>query len=461
MIRLATILCVALLAVPAQATKLVPSSKAEVTYSFAPLVRRVAPAVVNVHAARAVERRRSPFAGDPFFERFFGGRDPYGGRPRERMARSLGSGVVVDPSGLVVTNVHVIAGADKVRVAMRDGREYEADIVSQDKASDLAILRLRDVKGAMPSLPIGDSDAIEVGDLVLAVGNPFGVGQTVTSGIVSGLARTRVGKGDFGFFIQTDASINPGNSGGALVGTKGQLVGINTAIFSRSGGSNGIGFAVPSNMVRVLLAAAKRGEKGLTRPYIGAMFESVTYEVSEALGMDRPQGAMVAETVEGGPAARAGLRAGDVVLKLDGRTIEHVDALGYRLMTTGTDRPIAMEVLSRGRTRTVSLTPERAKGAPQVLIQGRSPLSGATIASLTPQSAKRMKLRLRGGIVVQKVKNRSLAARADIRPGDVIFGVNGRPVDGVETLRRLISSRPPFWQIEMLRDGRRLRRVFR
>ena len=230
--------------------KTVPSGRAEIDLSFAPLVRETAPAVVNVYAARAVPQRRSPFADDPFFSQFFGQRQE---QMRPRMQASLGSGVILDTSGLVVTNNHVVENADEVKVSLSDGREFDTKVLLKDEKVDLAILKIQSDE-TFATLPLADSDELETGDLVLAIGNPFGIGQTVTNGIVSALARNHIGVDDFGFFIQTDAAINPGNSGGALIDMKGRLVGVNTAIFSRSGGSNGIGFAIPPTWSRVSCA---------------------------------------------------------------------------------------------------------------------------------------------------------------------------------------------------------------
>ena len=234
----------------AEDVKVVPADKTEIQLSFAPLVKQTANTVVNVYADKQVERP-SLFSGDPFFDEFFGQQMPN----RTEKQSSLGSGVIFDKKGLVITNNHVIDGADNIRIALSDGREFQAKVTFKDQRLDLAILHIEGATGDFPAMPIGDSDATEVGDLVLAIGNPFGVGQTVTSGIVSALARNRIGEGDFSYFIQTDASINPGNSGGALINMKGELIGINTAIFSRDGGSNGIGFAIPVNLVKVFIAA--------------------------------------------------------------------------------------------------------------------------------------------------------------------------------------------------------------
>ena len=283
---LAVFVISALFVAPALAQdRRVPSSAAELRLSYAPIVQRVQPAVVNVYAAKVIQNH-NPLLDDPIFRRFFG----VPGQQPEQMQRSLGSGVMVDSSGLVVTNNHVIEGADQVKVSLADKREFEAEIVLKDSRSDLAVLRLKDVREKFPTLDFANSDELQVGDVVIAIGNPFGVGQTVTHGIISALARTQVGITDYQFFIQTDAAINPGNSGGALVDMTGKLAGINTAIFSRSGGSQGIGFAIPANMVRVVVASARGGGKAVKRPWLGARLQAVTPEIAETLGLKRPSG---------------------------------------------------------------------------------------------------------------------------------------------------------------------------
>ena len=288
----------------AETQRVVPESQVAIKQSFAPVVKRAAPAVVNVYVRHRVEQMVSPFSDDPFFSRLFGENF---GIPRERIQNSLGSGVLVSPEGVVVTNNHVIQGSGEaeITVALADGREFPAKLIIKDEQTDLAVLRL-DAKGVQfPSIEFNDSDSLEVGDLVLAIGDPFGVGQTVTSGIVSALARTQVGISDYQFFIQTDAAINPGNSGGALVDMDGRLVGINTAIFSKSGGSLGIGFAIPSNMVRLVVEAALKGGK-VQRPWLGASLQPVTSDIADSLGLDRPSGALVKDLHPNGPAVRAG-----------------------------------------------------------------------------------------------------------------------------------------------------------
>src|SRR3982750_3626460 len=326
---LAAALLTAALAVPAQAQdRRVPASAADVKLSYAPIVQRVTPAVVNVYAAKVIQNR-NPLLDDPVFRRFFG----VPGQQPEQMQRSLGSGVMVDPSGLVVTNNHVIEGADQVKVSLSDKREFEAEIVLKDSRTDLAVLRLKDGREKFPTLDFANSDELLVGDVVLAIGNPFGVGQTVTHGIISALARTQVGITDYQFFIQTDAPINPGNSGGALVDMTGRLVGVNTAIFSRSGGSQGIGFAIPANMVRVVVASAKSGGKAVKRPWLGARLQAVTPEIAETLGLRLPNGALVANIAPNSPASRAGLKLSDLIVAIDGQTVDDPNAFDYRFAT--------------------------------------------------------------------------------------------------------------------------------
>ncbi|MBC8129852.1 MAG: DegQ family serine endoprotease [Rhizobiaceae bacterium] len=436
-----------------------PSSESEIKLSFAPLVKTSAPAVVNVYAARAVPQR-SPFAGDPFFEQFFG-RELQ--RQRPRMQSSLGSGVIVDPSGLIVTNNHVIDGADEVKVALADGREFTSQILLKDDRADLAILKI-DGAAAFPAIGIADSDVLEIGDLVLAIGNPFGIGQTVTNGIVSALARTHIGVKDFGYFIQTDAAINPGNSGGALIDMKGQLIGVNTAIFSRSGGSNGIGFAIPSNMVRVFIEAAKKGGQ-FERPYVGASFTPVTADVAEAVGLDLPSGALVQEVFEDGPAAKAGLKPGDVVLAMDGFGIGDPDVLGYRLATSGIGRTVSLDVLSGSERQRLDLPLNVAPEVPARdvrRLEGETPFAGATIANLSPRVADELDLpQVLDGVVVTEVARGSFAARFGLRPRDVVLSLNGRRIASTEELDALAGRTERGWRFEIERDGETLTQIVR
>ena len=438
---------------PEQAeSRRVPFSASEMQLSFAPLVRQTAPAVVNVYATQQMQQR-SPFAGDPFFEQFFFGR-----QMPPRVESSLGSGVLVEQSGVVITNHHVIRNADEVRVALHDGREYQTEILLTDESLDLAVLKL-EADGPFPIVELGDSDALEVGDLVLAIGNPFGVGQTTTSGIVSGLARSHIGVTDFGFFIQTDAAINPGNSGGALVAMNGEVIGINTAIYSQTGGSVGIGFAIPSNMARAVLEAALRGDDYFERPYVGASFQQVGPQEAEALGLDRPLGALVTSVVEGGPAHGAGLRSGDVDLSMNGAMIEHPDALGYRLATQPIGASARLGVLSRGERKEVAFELTRAPdGGAEVTIDGRSPFSGARVAELSPRLAQRLRLRTdMTGVAVVDVARKSPAADRGVRPRDIVRGVNGFRIDSAEALRQVAGQPTRQWMFTVERDGRLIR----
>ncbi|MDA0997739.1 MAG: Do family serine endopeptidase, partial [Proteobacteria bacterium] len=314
-------------------SRIVPGSKAEVQFSYAPVVDKAAPAVVNIYTQKIVRNRQvAPLFDDPFFRRFFGDFGLRLGPGGPAQQNSLGSGVIVRPDGLIVTNQHVIEGADRIKVVLADKREYDAEIVVSDDKTDLAVLRVDAGGEHLPSLSLRDSDELRVGDLVLAIGNPFGVGQTVTSGIVSALART-IGSGkELKSFIQTDAAINPGNSGGALVAMDGRLVGVNTAIFSKSGGSMGIGFAIPSNMVRAVINGIQPDGR-LVRPWLGAFGQTVTPDIATSLGMRKPQGVIVSQVHPAGSGGKAGIRAGDIILAVNGHDIDGVEDLDYRVAT--------------------------------------------------------------------------------------------------------------------------------
>jgi Do/DeqQ family serine protease len=446
---------------PAPQGRRLPLGNAELQLSFAPLVKTTAPAVVNVYASQQV-RVRSPFAGDPLFEQFFGGQ--FGGQAPQRMQSALGSGVLVDPSGIVVTNYHVIRDADEVKVATADGREFTSRVLLKDDSLDLAVLKIDDGK-PFPVVPVGDSDALQVGDLVLAIGNPFGVGQTTTSGIVSALARTHIGVSDFGFFIQTDAAINPGNSGGGLINMTGQLVGINTAIYSRSGGSIGIGFAIPSNIVRAVVESAKQGRDYFERPFIGATFEPVTAAIAESLGMAQPSGALVSAAAPDGPAAKAGLKPGDVVLSLNNIVIEHVDALGYRLATLSVGTPTTLKVLSQGAEKNVEITPVRppeGASSAEITIDGDSPFAGTKVAALSPRLAQRIGLPAdTKGVTVVEVQRGSAAAEFGFQPRDIVREVNGEVIDTPEKLQQAAVQKTRWWRFTMERNGQMVRQVLR
>ncbi|EJF77096.1 protease Do [Candidatus Bartonella washoeensis Sb944nv] len=439
----------------------IPETRKEITLSFAPLVKKTIPSVVNIYAARQI-RARSPFDGDPFFEQFFGRFQ--NNRPL-RTQSSLGSGVIVDARGLIVTNYHVIKDASEIKVALSDGREFDSKIMLKDEATDIAVLEINAKGAQFPILPLGDSDTVEVGDLVLAIGNPFGVGQTVTSGIVSAQARTRVGISDFDFFIQTDAAINPGNSGGALIDMKGQLIGINTAIYSRSGGSVGIGFAIPANLVKVMLETVKRGGKYFVPPYIGASFQNVTPDIAGGLGLERPYGALVIEVNKDSPAEKAGLKVGDVILSVQGMRVVSPDGLGYRLMTAGMGQSLILEYLRSGKifkTKiNISSMPESAFSKSEKIID-EGPLSGAEILDLTPQNSRRFHLPTSArGVVITNIDEMSNAAGI-FRPGDILRVVNGHKIQTVSQLKKiLMQGRQRVWHLEYERDGMYIRQFIR
>ncbi|OWJ65274.1 Do family serine endopeptidase [Inquilinus limosus] len=451
-----------LLAGPAGAEPVVPTSKAEIDLSFAPLVRSAAPAVVNIYARHMVVERANPLFDDPFFQRFFGDDMP-GGRPRQRVENSLGSGVLVGSGGLVVTNHHVIKDADQITVVLSDRTEYEAELVLSDERTDLAFLKLKDLAGrSLPALPLGDSDALEVGDLVLAIGNPFGVGQTVTMGIVSAIARTAVGISDYDFFIQTDAAVNPGNSGGALIDMKGRLVGINTAIYSRTGGSLGIGFAIPANMLRSMMRAAETGQP-VVRPWLGADGQAVDRSLAEAYGLDRPAGILVNGVTAGGPAARAGLKVGDVVTAVDGHAVDDPESLRFRLATLDLGASAKLTVRRGKDTAELALPVEAPPETPardQRVLGGRSPLAGATVLNVSPAVVEEMRLNGPGkGVVVTAVAARSPAARLGLQPGDVLLRLNDEAVESTAALDDALRGARGPWRIAIQRGGQVLETV--
>jgi Do/DeqQ family serine protease len=419
------------------------------------VVQKAAPAVVNVYAARTVSTR-NPLFEDPFFRRFFGAPGMPG--PNEQQQRSLGSGVLVDPAGLVVTNHHVIDGADQVKVSLSDRREFEAEIVLKDARSDLAVLRLKANGERFPALEFADSDALQVGDLVLAIGNPFAVGQTVTHGIISALARTQVGITDYQFFIQTDAAINPGNSGGALVDMSGKIVGINTAIFSRGGGSIGIGFAIPANMVRVVVASARGGASVVKRPWLGARLQAVTAEIAESIGLKRPAGALVTQVTPTSPADRAGVRTGDLIVALDDQHIEDANAFDYRFATKmigGTSR-IRLQRATREMIVTVALEVAPELPRDELVIEARSPFQGVKVSNLSPSLADQLRLDPGAeGVVVVEVANGSIGQRF-FQPGDVLLTVNNQKMTRTSDLDKLTRQQTRQWRIVIRRGGQQM-----
>lgn len=436
----------------------VPESRAEMQLSFAPVVREAAPAVVNVYSRRVVAQR-SPFAGDPFFERFFGS------QTRQREVGSLGSGVIVDPSGVIVTNNHVVEGAQELRVVLSDRREFDAELLLADERTDLAVLKI-EAGEPLATLAYDEAGDAEVGDLVLAIGNPFGVGQTVTSGIVSALARTDVGISDYSFFIQTDAAVNPGNSGGALVDMDGELIGVNTAIFSRSGGSHGIGFAIPADMVRTVVEAALSGEE-LIRPWLGARLQPVTSDLASSLGLDRPRGAIVSELWPNGPADEAGLQRGDIILEVDGVEVNDESGIRFRFATHSLGDEARVTVLRDGERRTLPVEARPAPGEREsepVIVRGRNPLQGARVVELSPAFNEAAGIDpFLDGVLVTGVERRSAAGYYGFQPGDRVLEIQGEEIETLDDLDRVLEryDNDPDWPVEIVRGGERHARTLR
>jgi Do/DeqQ family serine protease len=433
-----------------------PTSPTELRLSYAPVVQRAAPAVVNVYAAKTVSVR-NPLFDDPIFRRFFG--VPGGPGGGEQMQRSLGSGVLIDASGLVVTNNHVIDGADQVKVSLADKREFEAEIVLKDSRSDLAVLRIKAQNERFPVLEFADSDALEVGDVVLAIGNPFAVGQTVTHGIVSAVARTQVGITDYQFFIQTDAAINPGNSGGALVDLGGRIVGINTAIFSRSGGSQGIGFAIPANMVKVVVASAKSGGSTVKRPWLGARLQAVTPEIAESLGLKRPAGALIATVTNASPAGRGGLKTSDLIVAIDGQPVEDPNAFEYRFATKAIGGSVRLGVVRAGKEIAVAVALEAIPDTPrdELLIASPSPFQGAKVSNLSPALADDLRLDPSAqGVVIVDIASGSPAQSLGFQRGDLVVSVNNAKIAKTRDLEKAVGQQSRLWRITIMRGGQQM-----
>ena len=436
----------------------VPTSREQIALSFAPVVRDTSAAVVNIYTRKASRASgQDPFFSDPFFQFFFEG---LGRRQApQRQQNSLGSGVIIESDGLVVTNHHVIEDADEIMVVLNDRREFRAEVVGADAAADLALLRI-DPPSDLPALPMGSSDGLEVGDLVLAIGNPFGIGQTVTSGIISALSRTGPSVGSDLSFIQTDAAINPGNSGGALVTIDGKLIGVNTAIFTRGGGSIGIGFAIPIDLVKALVRAIEGGGSSLARPWLGAQVQTVTPDLAANLGLDRPIGVLLNKVHRVGPARRAGLDKGDVIMSVDGAEIVDQHGLNFRLAVGRLGEPAALDVWREGRVLSADLPlelPPRDPAPDVTELDGRHALAGATIANLSPGFNQDAGLDLFvEGVVILRILRRSPAARLGLRRGDVVASVADQPVDSVAQLADTLYDLPSVWRLEINRGGRQL-----
>ena len=461
--------------VNAQTQRMIPDSRMQMTLSFAPLVEQVSDSVVNIYAKRVVESR-APLFRDPFFQRFFGNRL---GPSRRRVENSLGSGVIVDSSGLIITNYHVIEGAREIQIGLRDGRTFAARILLRDQKLDLAILQLENTPRDLQPAVLGRSEDLLVGDLVLAIGNPFGVGQTVTGGIVSGLARSGVGVSDFQSFIQTDAAINPGNSGGALVSMNGVVIGINTAIFSRSGGSQGIGFAVPSDIARLAVEAAREGRE-IRRPWLGFSGDKIERDVMEALGLEQAQGVIVADIHPQSAGQRIGLRKGDIILSVGskdkalsddlakGKALSDMEELRYHALLAGVDEILPLHILRKNQRLVLSFPLEEP---PQIPPRNRvtianGPFKGAVIVNLSPAVIESLNLGSaalqKTGVTIESFKNRSQASRLGFKKGDIILSYNGQGIQTTDQLANLTRQDiRQKYQVIIERDGRQRRVNFR
>ncbi len=434
----------------AQPNRAPPPNAAAVKMSFAPVVQRAAPAVVNISAKRVVRQQV-----DPFWQLFGLG------VPQARVAASLGSGVIVRSDGVVVTNNHVVEGGQEIVVGLADRREFPARILLADPRTDLAILKIDLPPGErLPVLAIDDSGEAQVGDLVLAIGDPFHVGQTVTNGIISALDRTANPSGDGGLaYIQTDAAINPGNSGGALVDMDGDLIGVNSFILSRSGTSSGVGFAIPAAVVRRAVETAVGGGRAVVRPWLGARTQSVTAEMARSLDLPLPQGALVADVWRDGPADRAGLRQGDVVLQADGRAVVDAAALNYAIQTQRPGASIPLVVRrANGRQEALTLRAEPPPAIPardERTLAGRHPFDGATVANLSPAVAEELGLDAFGSTGVLVLNAESGVARGiGLRRGDIIREVNGQRIATVRDLAGAVATPARAWRVSIERDGR-------
>jgi serine protease Do/serine protease DegQ len=403
--------------------------------SLAPVIKRTSPAVVNIATKGTIkEQGRNPLLDDPFFRRFFG--TPQDGGPREREFQSAGSGVIVDAkNGYIITNAHVIENASEITVTLFDDRQVKAEIVGKDPGSDVAVLKITTKNIA--DMPLADSAKAEVGDFVIAIGNPFGLQHTVTSGIISALGRSGINPDGYEDFIQTDASINPGNSGGALVNLDGQLVGVNTAIFSRSGGNIGIGFAIPSNMVKAVMTQliqygeVKRGALGVQ------LAPAFTPEIAESLGLENAKGALIQQVIEGSAAEKAGIKAGDVVTSVNGKAVANAAELRNTIGLLRIGEKVDIGLIRDGKPRRVAATIGERDGAgtgAQGAASIHPALEGASLSNADNNS----------GVVIQSVAEGSPAAQNNLRANDVILAVGRVRIANVEQLRATIKNANPF-----------------
>ncbi len=392
-----------------------------------------------------------PMFNDPMFRHFFG--DSYGA-PRQRQEQGVGSGVIVRSDGIILTNAHVVEDADELEVTLKDGRTLTAAVVGTDSPSDVAVLRLEDPPSDLVPISMGDSSSLRLGEVVLAIGNPFGIGQTVTMGIVSATGRTNIGIEDYEDFIQTDAAINPGNSGGALVNTRGELVGINTAIYSRSGGYQGIGFAIPVDMAEDIMASLLENGR-VERGWLGIAIQTVDEDLAEALELDQSRGVLVSDVTPDSPADSAGLRQGDVIVTLNGKEMTDASRLRNTVALAGAGEPFSMTVIRNGREKNLQGTLGEQKSAATKVIETTEELFGLQLSPLDDTARAELSVpdRVQSGMVVQQVEPDSQAARAGLKSGDVILEVNRQPIDSVAALKRAWKGTGERVPVRVWRSG--------
>ncbi len=434
-----------------------PSNREQIKLTFAPVVKQVSPAVVNIYTRTVVKQAANPLMADPFFRRFFG-EGGVEGLTRDRVQNALGSGVIVGADGVVVTNHHVVAGATEITVVLSDRREFEAKVLGTDERSDLAVIKVATKGEKLPTLPFGDSDSLDVGDLVLAIGNPFGFSQSVTSGIVSALSRSK-GPNDYGTFIQTDAAINPGNSGGALVNMSGQLVGINSWIASPTGSYVGIGFAIPSSLVKAVLTSITQMGK-VVHPFLGLSGQAVTQEIAQNLGLPKPSGILINQVIKQGPAAQAGLKPGDVITSVNGKSVDDPEGMRFRLATLPIGSTAHITVLRGGAEITLDILlapPPESPARDTTELKGRSPFTGATIANLNPALAEELgapqELK---GVVIMTVRQGTNAAHLNFEPNDLIASINDTAITSVADVKTALAASVQGWRIKIIRNGQTL-----
>ncbi len=443
-------------------SRVVPNA-GQVSLSYASIVEKAAPSVVNIYTKKTV--KRAPMMDDPFFKFFFNDGGGGGGAlGRDRVEQSLGSGVVVRGSGMIITNNHVVEGADEVQVVTPDKREFTAKVVLADPRVDLAVLSINPGARPLPAIRLGDSDSLKVGDLVFAIGNPFGVGQTTTHGIISALARTAVGISDYQFFIQTDAAVNPGNSGGALVGAGGELIGINTAIYSRSGGSNGIGFAIPVSMVRAMINSAAVGK--IVRPWLGLEGQQVTAELAKTLRMERPAGILINNVSGNSPGGRAGIKAGDVVFAVDGKEVADSESLRFRVATKKPGDTAVLTLIRSGAAKNITVilqAPPETPARSITVLRGNHLFAGVQVANLSPAFAQELGGAFPDrGVVVTGLVGDSAAARFGLlQQGDIIEAVNNQVINTIGDMQGQLARSASGMSYRINRQGQRNDCTFR